>query len=272
MDTYRNLYKEAEQEDSLPAVNLHVPPSPDWVRLPLYHARFTPFILGFLVLVWGAMTLYGSTKGLGLVGTENEQLLLQWGSKDNDLIRAGEYWRLLTATFLHIGLLHLLFNSWALYMFGPLIERYYGPLRFLVIYFIAGLGGSIASFAFSPGDSAGASGAIFGLISALAVYFWQHRRLTGAQGRTQLINAAFLIVLNLGLGVSVLRVDNWGHLGGLIAGAIAGLALAPRYTPGRALSPSERLLEDRITPTTTAAISLALLAATVGTFVLSLVI
>ena len=74
--------------------------------------------------------------------------MIQFGAKVNTLIAAGEYWRLMTATFLHIGLLHLLLNAWALYLFGPLIERHFGAVRFVVIYLVAGLGGSIASFAF----------------------------------------------------------------------------------------------------------------------------
>jgi rhomboid protease GluP len=204
-------------------------------------------------------------------GTENPRLLIQFGAKVNTYIAEGEYWRLLTATFLHIGLLHLLLNGWALYLFGPLIERHFGALRFVIIYLVAGLGGSIASFAFGPELSAGASGAIFGLVGALAAYFWLHRRITGAEGRAQLLNAIFIVGINVAFGLSLSQaIDNWGHIGGLIAGAVAGLALAPRYQPGRYIAPDERLLADAVPPWATLALTLALFGGTVLTFTLAL--
>jgi rhomboid protease GluP len=247
------------------------PPTPVWLRLPLHRPRVTPILLALLVLVWGGMTLYGYQRGLGFSGTEDLNLLIQFGAKVNDLIVAGEYWRLLSATFLHIGLLHLLLNGWALYLFGPMIERYYGAGRFVVIYLVAGLGGSIASFAFGPQVSAGASGAIFGLVGALAAFFWLHRRITGAEGRAQLLNAIFIVGINTVFGLSQSQaIDNWGHIGGLIGGAIAGLALAPRYRPGRFLAPDERVLADAIPNWGVLAISLALFGGTIFSFVLAL--
>src|SRR6478672_3199963 len=107
-----------------PAFPLSIPPSPPWLRLPLHRARFTLPILGFLTLIWVAMTAYAFLHGDGsqdvtsliLTGPQ-DNTLVDFGAKVNDLIRAGQYWRLLTATLLHIGLIHLLFNGWALYLF-----------------------------------------------------------------------------------------------------------------------------------------------------------
>ncbi len=187
-------------------------------------------------------------------------MLFSLGAKNNAAILVKhEYWRLLTAMFLHAGFLHIAFNGYALLIFGQQVESFYGPWRFLAIYFIAGLAGSITSFAFSPHLSVGASGAIFGIIGALGTFFFFHRKLLGGAGRAQLLNAVALIGLNLLLGVSQAgAIDNFAHIGGLIGGGVAAVLLAPRYTPGRALGPDERLLEDRLPVWAPWAITLAL--------------
>src|SRR5690349_17866819 len=234
MDTYA---------ENTPAPRLKIPPNPDWVRLPMYPARATYVLLGAIALVFIAVSLYGG----GINATEDIDVLIAAGAKYNPyIIERHEYWRLITAMFLHIGIPHILINSWSLYILGTLIERFYGWARFLAIYFIAGLGGSIASFALSPNSiSAGASGAIVGLLGAMIAYFGLHRRLLGAQGRSYLLNGLFNVGFMVLTGVFLAGVvDNWAHLGGLVTGAIAGLALAPRYRPGREITPGERLLED----------------------------
>jgi rhomboid protease GluP len=266
MDKYDYAYEDVA------APPLAIPPDPVWVRLPVYPVRVSFIILGVLLLIWGGMTLYGnSLYGGGFDATQNPQLLLDFGMKDNALIVQGQYWRLITATLLHIGYVHMLLNGWALFQLGPLIERFYGPWRFLAIYCIAGLGGSIASFALSPVDSAGASGAIVGLLGAMVAYFWLHRGLTGAQGRGYLITALFNVGLLLAFGFAQTGViDNWGHIGGLVAGAIAGLALVPRYRPGRYLNPNERLLEDTTPVWRGSAITAGLVGLSVLIFVVAL--
>jgi rhomboid protease GluP len=230
-------------ETTLPPPRLNIPPNPDWVRLPMYPARGTYGLLAAIAVVFIAVSVvYG-----GINATENADVLIKVGAKVNwKIIENHEYWRLITAMFLHIGIPHILINGWSLYILGVLIERFYGLGRFLAIYFIAGLGGSIASFALSPDSiSAGASGAIVGLLGAMIAYFGLHRRLLGAQGRSYLLNGLFNVGFMVLTGVFLAGVvDNWAHIGGLVTGAIAGLALAPRYRPGRQLAPGERLLED----------------------------
>jgi rhomboid protease GluP len=155
--------------------------------------------------------------------------LVLMGAKVNDLIAGGEYWRLLTATFLHANLIHIFFNGYALYALGPEAERIYGTRRFLALYFLAGLAGSLASYLMSPAVSVGASGAIFGLIGGLGVFYYLNRATLGDFGKAQVQNMVTIAMINLFIGFAAQgTIDNWGHMGGLAGGALAGLALAPR--------------------------------------------
>ncbi len=140
----------------------------------------------------------------------------------------GEYYRLLTAAFLHGSVLHLGLNMYALYLFGPLIERAFGRLRFTAIYLVSALGGTAASYAFnSPfGPSLGASGAVFGLMGALLVV---GRRL-GTDPRAVLA----LLAINFAFGVFAQGSIDWrAHVGGLVAGAVVALLLSYAPKAGR---------------------------------------
>jgi rhomboid protease GluP len=138
------------------------------------------------------------------------------------IARDGQYWRLVTAIFLHAGLFHLLFNMWALYLFGNLIERALGSLRFLAIYLVSGFLASVASFLFSNplAVGVGASGAIFGLLGAWVAY--NLRRRGTAMASANLRTAAVIIAINVIFGLSVAGIDNFAHLGGLAAGVVLG--------------------------------------------------
>ncbi len=105
--------------------------------------------------------------------------LADYGAKNNLLIAHGEIWRLFTAIFLHGSVLHILFNAYALYYLGREIETFYGPLRFSLVFLVAGLSGSVVSMLLNPHASIGASGAIFGLIGAEGVFLYRNRRLLG---------------------------------------------------------------------------------------------
>lgn len=189
--------------------------------LPFHRPFVTWILLAAIIVVFGLETVAG--------GSTNTQVLVRLGAKVTPLIVAGEYWRLLTAMFLHIGVFHLLFNGYALLVIGTEVERIFGPGRFAIIYFLSGLLGSLASYAFSFTLSAGASGAIFGVIGALAAFFLLHRERLGAWGRARLGNIVFLIIINLFLGFTRPGIDNLGHIGGLVGGLGLGWALAPRY-------------------------------------------
>lgn len=208
-------------------------------RIPMAKPRWTYILLGVNVAVFLAMTLFGAVNGLGLNGSQDTRVLLFFGAMQNQLIAAGDYHRLLTSMFLHIGLIHLLFNSYALYVVGQDVERLYGSARFLVIYFLAGLGGSIASFVLGGANiSAGASGAIFGLFGASISYFYLHRKVFGARGQAQLRSLLMLAGVNLFLGFTIPGINNLAHLGGLIFGVLLGWILAPQYQAPSVFQPS----------------------------------
>ena len=191
----------------------------------------TRILIGINIAVFLIMTLYGFMLYQTWNGTMITDVLIRFGAKEAYRIYVlGEYWRLFTAMFIHIGPMHLAFNLYALYALGPMVEGYYGHWRFLAIYVIAGLSGSLASYAFSPAPSAGASGAIFGLAGAITVYFLKYRENFGAQGKAILQNMLFIIVINMVFGLSVGNIDNWGHIGGLIGGALVAWGLLPRYS------------------------------------------
>ena len=192
------------------------------LRLPLHRTVATWALLAAIVAVFIVETLLG--------GSTSSEVLIRMGAKYAPRIAAGEYWRLFTSMFLHIGVMHLAFNGYALFIIGTELERLFGTGRFLTVYLFSGLFGSLVSYALSDSLSAGASGAIFGIIGALAAFFLIHRERLGAWGTRRLGNIALVLVLNLAWGFSQPdRIDNRAHVGGLLAGLALGWALAPRY-------------------------------------------
>lgn len=174
----------------------------------------TPFFTYVLILIQVAVFLWLETHG----GSTNTSTLIKYGAKFNILIYEGEWWRFITPVFLHIGFLHLLMNTFALYYLGIAVERIFGNTRFLLIYLFAGMTGFIASFLFSSNLSAGASGAIFGCFGALLYFGAVYPKLFY---RTMGLNLFFVLAINLVIGFSSAGIDNAGHLGGLIGGFLA---------------------------------------------------
>jgi len=129
-------------------------------------------------------------------------------------VSTGQWWRLVTAGFLHGSILHLLFNVYILWVLGSQLESILGKTKFVVIYFVSLIGGSIASFLFSPFGtySIGASGAIFGLMGAMLV--------VGRKKRLDISQVAVLVILNVVIGFVLSGIDWRAHLGGLAAGAL----------------------------------------------------
>lgn len=146
-------------------------------------------------------------------------VLIYLGAKYNPLIRSGEFYRLVTCMFLHGGIVHLGLNMYALYSIGPLVERIYGRTKYIIIYFVSGIISSLFSFMFSEGVSIGASGAIFGLLGTVLIFAIKMKETIG---RDFLRNIASVIIANLILGFTIPNIDNFGHLGGLIGGALLG--------------------------------------------------
>ena len=193
------------------------------------HARFNTVVI--LVINFGlflATVLYSMGAGNGEafwnidVGT-----LVAFGAKYNAGLAAGQWWRLVTAGFLHGGLLHILMNSWVLFDLGAQVEEIYGAGRMLVIYFVSTVFGFYASAVWSPAPSVGASAALMGLIGAMIALGVRHKSPVGSSIRATYIRWAIYIIL-FGL-LPGLHVDNAAHIGGLAAGfGIAYLAGLPR--------------------------------------------
>lgn len=157
---------------------------------------------------------------------DNMAVMVYLGAIVRGLLGEGEYYRLVTAMFLHGGFLHLFLNMWALYQLGMIFEAMFGSLRFLVSYFIAGIAASVVSSLFIPPGvpGVGASGAIFGILGALIISIkrsplWRGREWTRILTRQLSIWAG----INILIGFSVPGIDNAAHIGGFVAGLILGL-------------------------------------------------
>ncbi len=149
--------------------------------------------------------------------------LLNFGANFAPLVKSGgvEVLRLITSTFLHANLLHLLFNMYSLYIIGTQLENYVGKWKFLGIYFISGVSGSLLSCIFSNNISVGASGAIFGLLGAILYFGYHYRLYLGSVLKNQIIP---LIIINLSIGFLSSGIDNAAHIGGLIGGYLSMMA------------------------------------------------
>ena len=135
-------------------------------------------------------------------------------------VKSGEVYRLVTSMFLHVYSIHLFFNMYSLYVIGPEIERYYGPFKFLIIYLLSGVIGSLFSAVLITSPSIGASGAIFGLFGALLYFGFNYRATLDGYLKGQIIP---LILINLLVGLIVPGIDIAAHIGGLIGGLLISL-------------------------------------------------
>lgn len=151
---------------------------------------------------------------------------------DKAAVAHGEYWRLLTATLLHGGWLHLLFNMYALYFGGALVERIYGGRLMLLMYVVTGIAASTASFALGGEvPSVGASGAIFGMFGVLVAAARAHNPIVDRRSQAILGQIGVLIVINLVIGFVVPGIDYFAHIGGLVAGIWLGFVIVPGRVP-----------------------------------------
>lgn len=189
------------------------PPPPPMVRLtpPSVSPVVTYTLIGLSILVY-----LGQYASQVLLGFDLPAVL---GLKVNEGILAGQLWRLFTPMFLHGSLLHIAVNMYALHSLGRGLERSYGHFRFLLLYLIGGVAGNVASFALTPENSLGSSTAIFGLLGAEAVFFYQNRALLAGQARQALSSITTIAIVNLFIGFTVPQIDNWGHIGGALGGA-----------------------------------------------------
>ncbi|MFL0246611.1 rhomboid family intramembrane serine protease [Candidatus Clostridium stratigraminis] len=150
-------------------------------------------------------------------------VLIKLGAKYNELISQGEYYRFVSSMFLHGGLLHVALNMYSLYSIGPLIEKVFGKAKYVIIYFVSGITGSIFSYLFSDSVSIGASGAIFGLLGGALIFAFKVRN---SLGKEFLRSVVSVIAINLFIGFTMPNIDNYAHLGGLTGGVIVTLLLS----------------------------------------------
>lgn len=177
----------------------------------------TYVLIGINVAVaLGAFLSGASATGGGGLGSS----LLDDGSVSRFAVDQGDYWRILTAGFLHTGMIHLLFNMFGLYILGGLLEPAVGRLRFAVIYFVSLLAGSFGALLLEPtAPTVGASGAIFGLMGA-AVVVMRNRGINPMES-----GLGLWIGLNLLITFTIPNISIGGHIGGLLGGAVAALVM-----------------------------------------------
>ena len=181
----------------------------------------TPLLIIICVIAFVLMYLIGN-------GSEDVYTLLYFGANNRALVQEGEVWRLVTSVFLHIGLAHLVVNMYSLYIIGKQLEGFLGKIKYLAVFLISGLLGSLLSVVFHESVSAGASGAIFGLLCSLLYFGYHYRLYLGTVLKTQIIP---VIILNLAIGFMFQGIDNFAHIGGLVGGYLATMALG---IPGKA--------------------------------------
>lgn len=175
----------------------------------------------------------------GSVNQFSPDALIRWGGNFGPLTLSGDYWRLVTAGFVHSGLYHIAFNMWALWSLGRLSERLFGSWITFAVYLLTGVGGSLLSLAFNHQQfEVGASGAIFGIAGAiLSGIKFGNVAISPLERRAIFSSLIFFVVFNLAIGFGLVRIgigiDNMCHLGGLITGLIFGIPLATASASGK---------------------------------------
>jgi rhomboid protease GluP len=201
----------------------------------------TYFLLGINIAVFSWMVLHGVSPR-----DPTSEQLLHFGATNTELIILhGQWYRLFTATFVHVGLLHIATNMWCLWNLGLLGEPLLGPVGLVAVYMITGIAGNLLSLAFNVARhdyvsvGAGASGAVFGIAGILIVLL-SNKKLPIPQVELKRLRRSVIqfAVLNLVIGLgtvftNIIRIDNFAHVGGFLSGLALGVPLVPRMTSGR---------------------------------------
>jgi rhomboid protease GluP len=188
----------------------------------------TMALLASNILIFVAMLFYGAS-----LWHTSTTVPLAWGANFGPATQDGQWWRLGTAMFLHFGVVHLALNMWALWDIGRLLEQVYGRWRYALLYLGAGVFGNLLSLVIQGNHavSGGASGAIFGLYGALVLFLWRERaQMERGEFRWMFGAATIFIVLALVMGQLITGIDNSAHVGGLMSGALLGVALSRPWT------------------------------------------
>lgn len=199
----------------------------------------TPLLMAANIVIFVLVALEERT-----VGSFAAETLLRWGGSYSPDVTQGAWYRLITAVFLHGGLLHIAANMIALAVIGPVTERLFGSAAFVVLYALAGIAGAVASEWWQPVSvGVGASGAIFGLYGGLFAFLLRrHTTLPRPVVSSLATGAATVVVYSIIGGFTQSYIDNAGHIGGLIGGFLVGLALTPIDSTATATVTPSRLL------------------------------
>lgn len=197
------------------------------------YATYTPLVtyaiiaicaalFGIDAILSGGATLQGGLFGGGVGPLGQDHLI------NAELVRRGEWWRIITSAFFHLGPIHLAFNMYVLYLYGQIAERMYGRVEYTAIYLLCAAGGSVLTILIDRTQfAAGASGAIFGLVGLLFVVSRRHHAVLGREARTMMAGIGTYLVFLLVFTFLVPNISWTGHLGGLIVGALFGFLLPP---------------------------------------------
>lgn len=235
--------EEPVKEASRPAAKQEQVPSwsrPNPMRRQVVRTRFalsqypnlvTTLLVAINVIVYLILAIMG-----GSIINIPDNVLVQFGAQTGQTIVAGQYWRIITAMFIHFSILHIALNMLSLFLVGRAVEVMYGKWRYLAIYMLSGIIGGIVTFFFTQlptlssevNIAAGASGAIFGVFGAIGIFFIVNRRALGAYGNGAIGQWIFWLGLNLIWGFSTPGIGILDHIGGLVAGLVLGLIFMPR--------------------------------------------
>lgn len=166
-------------------------------------------------------------------GGYDTRKLLIYGANSGLLVKAGQYYRLITCMFLHAGIMHIVLNMYSLFIIGPRVEDFFGRWKYILIYLLSGISASLLSVGLNGNViSVGASGAIFGLFGALVYFGYTYRGYIGAMVRSQIVP---IVIYNLFMGLIIPGIDMWGHVGGLVGGLMVANMLGTienkKYNP-----------------------------------------
>ena len=184
----------------------------------------TPIITNIIILT---CILYFVLMLFNTKGNLSAANLLKYGANYQAYIQAGEWYRLFSCIFIHASILHLLLNMYALKIIGSQIESFLGKIRFVIVFIISGLIGSLFSAILTKSVSVGASGAIFGILGSLIYFSYHYRLLLGSSLKYEILP---VVIFNLGIGLFIPGVDIWAHIGGLVGGIFATMAVG---VPGK---------------------------------------
>lgn len=182
--------------------------------------KVTKILILINILVYLVSTIVSVKLGGNIIEIDNMALFKLGANLNIKYMGIVDIYRFVTSMFLHGGLIHLIFNMYALYALGPLVAEVFGKKKYIAIYFISGILASVVSSLFLRGIGIGASGAIFGLLGAILVYGMKNK---SRVGKEFIKNIVIVIILNLIMGMSISNIDQMAHIGGLIGGAIVAL-------------------------------------------------